>query len=199
MTARLIVWRHGNTEWNATDRIQGQTDVPLSDLGRRQAEAAATKLAALEPNHIITSDLRRAADTAAALAAATNLPVHPDSRLRERYYGQWQGCSLDEIAERYPEDYLRWRKGLPVTGYGIENREDLAKRAHEALLDAAALGGTVVVTCHGGTAKQGIIDLLGWPAADAWRGLEGLANCHWAALRYDDRRATWRLISYNVN
>lgn len=197
MTARLIIWRHGNTEWNATDRIQGQMDIPLSDLGRRQAAAAAPKLAALDPTHIITSDLRRAADTAAALAAITDLPVRTDPRLRERHYGEWQGRSIDEIAERYPEDYLRWRKGQPVNAYGIENAEDLAKRAQEALLDAAGLDGTVVVTCHGGTAKQGIIELLGWPV-EVWRGLESLANCHWASLRYDDRRTTWRLVSYNV-
>lgn len=197
MTARLIVWRHGNTEWNATDRIQGQTDVPLNDLGHRQAAAAARKLAELAPTHIISSDLRRAADTAAALAALTDLPVRADPRLRERHYGQWQGLGLREVADRFPDAYLRWRSGRPVDDFGVESNEDLAKRAREALLDAGALSGTVVVACHGGTAKQGIVELLNWPA-EVWRGLEGLANCHWASLRHDDRRTAWRLTAYNV-
>ncbi|MER7168943.1 histidine phosphatase family protein, partial [Micromonospora sp. NPDC000207] len=60
---RLIVWRHGNTEWNAAGRVQGQTDVPLNDRGRDQARAAAPLLAALRPDAIVSSDLSRAADT----------------------------------------------------------------------------------------------------------------------------------------
>jgi probable phosphoglycerate mutase len=197
MTARLIIWRHGNTEWNATDRVQGQTDVPLSELGRQQATAAASRLAELKPDHIVTSDLRRAADTAAALAALTDLPVRTDARLRERHYGQWQGLNLTEIAERYPDEYLRWRSGHEVGACGVESNGDVVKRARAALEDAAALGGTVVVASHGGTAKLGIAELLGW-SVDVWRTLEGLHNCHWAVLRYDDRRGGWRLHSYNV-
>lgn len=117
---RLIVWRHGNTEWNADGRVQGQTDVPLNDLGREQARAAAAVLAELRPDAIVSSDLRRAADTAAALAALTGLPVRPDARLRERYFGHWQGLALSEVAERFPEEYARWRAGDPDPGAEIE-------------------------------------------------------------------------------
>jgi probable phosphoglycerate mutase len=87
---RLIIWRHGNTDWNAANRVQGQTDVPLNDLGREQALAAAPLLAALRPDAIVASDLSRAADTAAALAAPTGLPVRSDQRLRSGT-GCWQG------------------------------------------------------------------------------------------------------------
>ena len=74
---RLIVWRHGNTDWNAANRVQGQTDVPLNELGRDQARAAAPLLAALRPDAIVASDLSRAAETAAALAALTGLRYAP--------------------------------------------------------------------------------------------------------------------------
>ena len=111
---RLIIWRHGNTDWNAGDRVQGQSDSPLNARGRDQAAAAAPLLAALRPDAIVSSDLSRAADTAGALAAVTGLPVSFDARLRERHFGIWQGLTLDEIAERYPTEYAAWRaSGVP--------------------------------------------------------------------------------------
>ncbi|MEK8109656.1 histidine phosphatase family protein [Micromonospora sp. M12] len=83
----------------------------LNDRGRDQARAAAPLLAALRPDAIVASDLSRAAETAAALAALTGLPVSTDARLRERHFGQWQGLHLTEVAERFPEEYSRWRAG----------------------------------------------------------------------------------------
>ncbi|WP_213454095.1 histidine phosphatase family protein [Rhizomonospora bruguierae] len=198
MSDRLIIWRHGNTEWNASQRVQGHADIPLSPLGREQAAVAARKLAALRPDHILASDLRRAADTAAALSALVDVPVRADARLRERYYGEWQGLTLLQIADRYPEAYLRWRQGHPVDAHGVESTEELAKRAREALQDAAARSGTVVVTCHGGTAKQAVAELLEWPPGVA-RTLVGMANCHWSVLEQDDRRGGWRLVTYNAS
>ncbi|MFC0002698.1 histidine phosphatase family protein [Micromonospora siamensis] len=195
---RLIVWRHGNTEWNATSRVQGQTDVPLNDLGREQARAAAPLLAALRPDAIVASDLRRAADTAAALAGVTGLPVTSDDRLRERHFGQWQGLFLTEAAERFPDEFARWRAGDPDPGAGLETLDDLGKRVAAAFVDAAAAapGGTVVVTSHGGAARQGVGHLLGWDHA-VLRTFGGLANCHWTELRFDDTRG-WQLRAHNV-
>lgn len=137
--SRLIVWRHGETAWNAARRVQGHADVELSQTGRDQAVAAAERLAGLNPVAIVASDLVRAVDTAAALSAVTGLPVRRDPRLRERYYGPWQGRSLSEIAERWPAEYARWRGGEPVLGLGIETLDDLAKRVAAAFADAAAL------------------------------------------------------------
>lgn len=201
---RLIVWRHGNTDWNAANRVQGQTDVPLNDLGREQARAAAPLLAGMRPDAIVASDLCRAVDTAAALAALTGLPVHTDARLRERYFGLWQGLSLTEVVERFPDEYARWRAGDPDPGAEIETLDDLGKRIGAALQDAAdlAVGGTVVVTTHGGGARQGVGHLLGWDHA-VLRTIGSLSNCHWTELRYDDgvRRRTvpgWHLRAHNV-
>ena len=195
---RLIVWRHGNTDWNASHRVQGQTDVPLNTLGRQQAVDAAELLIKLKPDAIVASDLRRAADTAAALAALAGLPVRHDQRLRERYFGAWQGLTMAEVALAYPAEHARWTAGQEVGG-DVESLDDLGKRVSEALLDAAALsppGGTVVVATHGAAARQGVGHLLGWPV-EQLRTLRALQNCHWVELTHDAKRG-WQVAAYNV-
>ena len=196
---RLIVWRHGNTDWNAGGRVQGQADVPLNQLGHRQAAEAARLLLRLRPSAIVASDLRRAADTAAALSTLTGLPVRPDPRLRERHFGAWQGMMMADIARSRPEEHARWRAGADVVGDGIETLDDLGKRVADALQHAADLGspgGTVVVATHGAAARQGVGQLLGWPL-DQLRTLRALQNCHWVELTHDDARG-WQLAAYNV-
>jgi glucosyl-3-phosphoglycerate phosphatase len=208
---RLIIWRHGNTDWNTGDRVQGQTDTALNDIGREQATTAAAHLAALRPDAIVSSDLVRAVDTAAALAALTGLPMRTDPRLRERYYGQWQGLTLAEVAQRFPAEHARWRAGDQSPGAEIESLDDLGKRVGEALQDAAdALpGSTIVVVTHGGAARQGCGHLLNWPSA-VLRTIGPLYNCHWSELRhggFDRRRRAgggdhhfdgWQLRTHNV-
>ena len=196
---RLIIWRHGNTDWNAGNRVQGQTDVPLNDLGRQQAVDAAELLLRLRPAMIVASDLRRAADTAAALAALAGLPVRYDERLRERYFGPWQGLTMAEVKRTRPEEHARWQAGADVVGGAVETLDDLGKRVAEALQTAADLappGGTVVVATHGAAARQGIGHLLGWPQ-EQLRTLRALQNCHWVELTHDSERG-WQVAAYNV-
>ncbi|AVT33261.1 MULTISPECIES: histidine phosphatase family protein [unclassified Plantactinospora] len=195
---RLIVWRHGNTDWNAANRVQGQLDVPLNDLGREQATEAAPLLAGLRPDAIVASDLRRAADTAAALAALTGLPIRTDPRLRERFYGQWQGLLMTEVAQRFPAEHARWRSGDPDPGAEVESLDDLGKRVGTALQEAADAvpGGTVVIATHGGGARQGCGYLLGWDST-VLRSVGSLNNCHWTELRHDEVRG-WQLRGHNV-
>ena len=88
---RLVMLRHGQTEYNAGSRMQGQLDTELSDLGRDQAVAAAEVLAKRQPLVIVSSDLRRALDTAVALGERAGMPVLVDTRLRETHLGDWQG------------------------------------------------------------------------------------------------------------
>jgi broad specificity phosphatase PhoE len=196
---RLIVWRHGNTDWNAGNRVQGQTDVPLNDLGRQQAVDAAELLLRMHPAAIVASDLRRAADTAAALGALTGLSVTYDRRLRERYFAEWEGLLMTEVAETRPDEYARWTAGADVIGGGVETLDDLGKRVADALLDAAeglGSGETAVIATHGAAARQGIGHLLGWPPAQL-RTLRALQNCHWVELTQDLVRG-WQLAAYNV-
>ncbi|MCM4080593.1 histidine phosphatase family protein [Paractinoplanes hotanensis] len=195
---RLIVWRHGNTDWNAGNRVQGQTDVSLNDLGRQQAVDAAELLVKLKPGAIVSSDLRRSADTAAALAALTGLSISYDKRLRERYFGAWQGYTMTEVAQLFPDQHARWQAGQEVGG-DVESLDELGRRVSDALLDAAALappGGTVVVATHGAAARQGVGHLLGWPI-EQLRTLRALQNCHWIELTLDDKRG-WQVAAYNV-
>ncbi len=196
--SRLIVWRHGNTDWNAGHRVQGQTDVPLNALGRQQAVDAAELLIKMRPDVIVSSDLHRAADTASALAALSGLSIKHDQRLRERFFGSWQGLTMTEVTARFPEQHARWTAGQEVGG-DVESLDDLGKRVAEALLDAAALAssdGTTVVATHGAAARQGIGHLLGWPM-EQLRTLRALQNCHWAELTHDGKRG-WQLAAYNV-
>jgi broad specificity phosphatase PhoE len=195
---RLLLWRHGLTAWNAERRFQGQTDVPLTETGRAQARESAPRLVRFAPDLIVSSDLRRAADTAAELAALTGLQVGQDPRLRERHFGEWQGHTQPEIAQRWPAAFARWRAGEPLDEAGIESEEDVAKRMSEALRELAerATGGTVVVATHGGSARRGIAALLDWPDP-VLRSLGVLDNCHWSELRYHPARG-WQLWSHNV-
>jgi glucosyl-3-phosphoglycerate phosphatase len=199
MTTRLIVWRHGNTDWNAGGRVQGQTDVPLNELGRQQAVDAADLLVRLRPAALVSSDLCRAADTAAALAALTGLSVTYDERLRERSFGQWEGHAMKKIALTRPVEYARWVAGADVIGGDVETLDDLGKRVADAFQAAAEQvtpGSTVVVATHGAAARSGIAQLLGWPR-EHLRTLRALQNCHWAELTHDDERG-WQLGAYNV-
>lgn len=200
MTA-LILWRHGNTDWNAEHRIQGHSDTPLNDLGRSQAAATAALIAARKPAAIVSSDLSRCIDTAAPLAQLTGLPVRQDARLRERFYGEWEGLTLADIAQRWPESYARKQRGADTTdlGHGIEAPADVTKRMGEALREiaaAAAPGSTTVVVTHGGAARYGLFELIGWPI-DRLGGLGDLVNCHYSELRLDRSRG-WRLFAHNI-
>jgi probable phosphoglycerate mutase len=107
---RLILVRHGETDWNAENRLQGQQDVPLNEIGIHQADDIARALADESLDVIYTSDLIRASETAARIAARHGLTPVPDVRLRQSAKGRWEGLTWGEIAERYPADLERWRR-----------------------------------------------------------------------------------------
>lgn len=196
---RVVLLRHGRTEWNASGRWQGHLDPDLDELGVAQAERAARLLAALAPDAIVASDLRRAARTAASLARVTRLPVHSDPDLRETYIGAWQGLTAAEVELRYPEDFSAWRRGdVHVHPGGGETRLEVSARVtaavRRALADVPPAGLLVVVT-HGGAARVGIAGLLGLPHG-SWGALGGLANCCWSVLT--EGEPGWRLLEHNA-
>lgn len=131
---RVILWRHGQTAWNVERRFQGTTDVELTETGVGQARRAARLLASLQPDAIVASDLRRAANTAAELAALTGLEVAHDEGLRETYAGVWQGLTHEEIIARHGEEYAAWKRGEPVRRGGGELETEVADRAAPVVL-----------------------------------------------------------------
>ncbi|WP_034277146.1 histidine phosphatase family protein [Actinospica robiniae] len=195
----MVLWRHGQTEWNLEGRLQGQTDVPLDEIGRAQAQAAARLLAALEPDVVISSDLSRAEDTASALARLVKLEVELDEGLRETYVGTWQGLTDEEIKAKFPEEYAAWRKDhYHQRRGGGELEAEVAERAVAAIERALArvpARGTIVVVTHGGTARVAIARLLGLPEQAAGV-LGGLSNCCWSVLGEGHRG--WRLLEHNA-
>jgi probable phosphoglycerate mutase len=195
---KLLLWRHGQTAWNAERRIQGHHDAKLNDAGRAQARAAAERLALREPDAIVASDLSRASDTAAALAALTGLRPTYDVRLRERSFGQWETLLATEVQERWPDGWSRWRRGEPIDDAGVERIEDVTKRVGEALTEIAErhAGETVVVVTHGGVVRHGIEAVLEWPPQVVY-SLAPAANCHWSELHHDPGGG-WQLYSHNA-
>ena len=199
VSRRIVLWRHGRTEWNASGRFQGQTDIDLDEIGRAQAWESARRLAALEPDLLISSDLRRTRDTIAALAEITGEPVQLDVRLRETFAGEWQGLTGAEIASRYPEEYKAWRAGDPLLKVGGgETRQDVAERMAAAVRDIAARladDGLAVLTSHGGAARLGIAALIGMPL-ERFTNIGGLSNGSWSMLRDTDQG--WVLVEHNA-
>lgn len=155
-STRLCIVRHGETDWNAERRIQGQLDIPLNATGRQQAEAAAQSLAdaglADEGfSAIYSSNLQRALDTAVAAANLLQLPVRPEEGLRERHYGDYQGLTQDEIKQR--DDYARYIERDPNFAFGSgETLRGFAERIKDTLnrLAQQHVGESILLFAHGG-------------------------------------------------
>ena len=193
---RLVLWRHGRTEWNAAGRFQGQLDTPLDAEGRSQAIRVARELAAELPagqTVVVSSDLSRAAETAASLTSVLGVPLRVDPRLREHGMGSWEGLTRDEVADRYPEQYADWVAGRPVRGRGGESPADVAERALAALAELPAQPVAVVVT-HGGTAGRLMERLLGLGPQHR-RVFGSLGNCAWTELAHQGDH--WRVMRHN--
>lgn len=202
--SKIVLVRHGRTQYNAQVRLQGQVDIDLDEVGRWQV-ATASKLIAgvITPTRLLTSDLTRAIDTAVGLGAVYGLEAIVDERLRERSFGPWEGMTGPEIAEQWPEDYAAWRGGSEPTVDGIEFKRDVAARMVEAILEHASSmteSETLMVVSHGAAISCAIAGLLGQDATQ-WRGLAGMSNVHWSVLARNTAvgaQPAWRVESHNT-
>jgi glucosyl-3-phosphoglycerate phosphatase len=217
-TRRLVMLRHGQTDFNLGSRMQGQLDTELTELGRAQAVAAAEALAKHQPLLIVSSDLRRAYDTAVALGERTGLRVQVDDRLRETHLGDWQGMTHGEIDTVAPGARLAWREDATWAPHGGESRLDVAARSLplivELVTDEPEWGAVdeparpVVLVAHGGLIAALTAALLRLPVAN-WPVLGGMGNASWTQLSghsadpetgADDLDAIrWRLDVWNAS
>lgn len=154
---RVIVVRHGVTEWNILGRMQGHSDIPLSPMGRRQAEAIAERLADERIDAVYTSDLSRAADTGRAIAKRHGLEIQQLAELRETMLGEWEGMTDAEIIARGDGDALAMYRCDPAAYRppGSESVENVAGRIRAARARVAQEhpGGLVVMVGHGGSLR----------------------------------------------
>jgi broad specificity phosphatase PhoE len=150
---RILLARHGETEWNSVGRWQGHADPPLNETGRLQAAALAAQLEGNGIAAVYASDLARAAETARTIAARLGLDVFEDPALREIDVGSWSGLTRAEVEQRFPEGFARWLDG--EIGHDGETREALTERVVAAIERIAARheGRTVLVVTHGGAIR----------------------------------------------
>lgn len=210
---RLVMLRHGQTEYNAGSRMQGQLDTELSDLGRDQAAAAVEVLAKRQPLLIVSSDLKRALDTAVTLGDRAGISVEVDQRLRETHLGDWQGLTHLEVDAAAPGARLAWRDNARWAPHGGESRVDVAERSMPVVAELVAeqqewgIDGPerpVVLVAHGGLIAALTAGLLGLPV-DNWPVLGGMGNASWVQLSghsaddADFPAIRWRLDVWNAS
>ena len=205
---RLVLLRHGRTEWNASARMQGRLDPELDEVGRAQAERVAPLVAAHRPVVLVASDQRRAWATATAVGGASGLVPRPEPRLRETALGEWEGRTGPEIEAEWPGALAAWRHDATYVPPGGEARIDACARALPAVADLIAElddgapdavgydadpGATALLVAHGGTINAVTAGLLGWPPP-LWPTLQPLRNCRWGVLEH--RLGVWRLAAW---
>lgn len=200
---QLVLLRHGQTDYNATRRMQGQLDTDLSDLGRKQAAVVAEVVAGLDPLAIVSSDLRRAYDTATAIGDRAGLPVQIDSRLRETHLGEWQGLTHTDVDTAAPGARAAWRADATWAPPAGESRLDVAARSTrvvDELLDKYEDWGErpIVLVAHGGLIAALTAALLDLPV-DRWPVLGRLGNTGWVQLSGYGEQPTWRLDVWNAS
>jgi 2,3-bisphosphoglycerate-dependent phosphoglycerate mutase len=144
----LLLVRHGETDWNAEGRLQGHTDRPLSDYGRRQARALAEELADEPLDAVYASDLARARETAEIVGVRLGLPVVLEPDLREKNWGTWEGLTPTERAD------------VEFVGESTDQHEERTLRALQRIAERHP-GGRILVVTHGGSMRRAQRAVLG--------------------------------------
>jgi broad specificity phosphatase PhoE len=192
----LLLVRHGESEGNARRIMQGWLDTPLSDLGRRQAQAVARRLATAGATRIYASTLARAWDTAAAIGEAAGLPVEPLDGMREYQYGEAQGLTWGEVESRWGLSVGKWGTGLIP---GEEGAAAFTSRVAATFEEVAERhrDDTAIVVSHGGTIARLVVHVLvaGGAAREAYLPFATPVNTSITAIGWERGRHT--LVSLN--
>lgn len=160
----FIIIRHGETAWNADGRIQGHTDVPLTDKGLEQARLVAERLRDERIDAVYASDLQRATVTGQAIAEGRGLEVITTTLLREAYLGEWQGMTLAEVEDKFPAEFANYRRdSINNRPPGAERLESVISRCRQFLDEVTAErpNERVAVGAHGGSVRGLVAVALG--------------------------------------
>jgi probable phosphoglycerate mutase len=185
--------RHGETIWHVGNRYAGHSDIPLTELGREQAEALAAWAAEVRIDRVVASDLSRAVDTARPSAEALGLEVEQDPRFREIAYGQAEGLTHEETKQRFPEARAAYDRSPATSPFpGGELGTAAAARATDAVWDLtrSAPDGRILVIAHSGVGRLMFSALLGIPLNDYRRVFPWLENSAITTLRVPTPAAT---------
>jgi len=199
---RIILVRHGETDWNAAGRLQGHRDRPLNAAGRVQAQRVAVHLAGAPVRAIYSSDLARSYETASIIDQTVRVGIVTSPALRERCYGIWEGLTPAEIQASYPEQFTQWRSGrMDFAPAGGETRTQLLARSFTELHTIARRhpGETVVVVTHGGLCSVVLTHIVGQGEGDRRAGeppqVAPTGNASLHTLEIADGR--WSVVSLN--
>ncbi|MGZ8366043.1 MAG: 2,3-bisphosphoglycerate-dependent phosphoglycerate mutase [Nitrospira sp.] len=165
--ARLVLLRHGESQWNLENRFTGWVDVPLSPKGIEEAKQAGEKLRGLTFHRAFTSVLTRANETLRLVLEAigqTTIPIEKDKALNERMYGELQGLNKAETAQKYGDAQVKiWRRSYDVKPPGGESLKDTAERAlpyYEKMIKPCLLKGeTIIIAAHGNSLRALVMEL----------------------------------------
>lgn len=183
---RLLIVRHGETEWNAQHRYQGQSDVPLSDAGRAQARALVGRLEREPLTAAYVSDLGRAVETAEIILAGRDVPLIKESRLREMNFGALEGLTFKDAYARYPAEIDAWLKDYNTPLPGGEDLDSFAARVGSLLgeLQANHDGQVILLVAHGGPLSELVRLALGMPHTRRWSFM--MDNAGLSELQFND-------------
>ena len=189
---QLYLIRHGETKWNIEKRCQGHTDIPLNETGLAQAEKLGHHMRDVPIDAVYASDLGRATQTGEQVARQHGLPVQQREGLRERFYGEWEGLSFEQIAEQYVDHReVRHKGGV----YGIESFENLQKRLVNTLTALAErhLGQSIVAVSHGGSINA----FLHWVTnGELGTGVTRIENTSVTQFTFDES-GKWEVVEVN--
>jgi probable phosphoglycerate mutase len=193
--SRLILVRHGSSEWSSLGRYQGHMNVPLSSLGLEQAYALGVELRQYNPKSIVSSDLQRAKHTAEIIAEQLLLKISFDARLRELDCGRWAGLTEKEIEHLEPQVVSQLRAGCDIPRGGGETIADIVERTRAVLveLEKKSFASTLIVVSHAYVIRT-IVQLL--VESNFSSKLPGLGS--YTLLKHDQTINKWILEQYGV-
>jgi len=193
---KIYMVRHGETQWNTEGRIQGQTNIPLSEVGKHQASLAADQLSTVKFDAVYSSDLDRTLETAKIIVASSNLKIVTNPNLRERFFGIFEGLTIQEREDTYPELFAQSTKNdvdfTPPEGESIKDTYTRISTPVQTYKDKH-MNDNILIVGHGGSLRCAISSLLDLPLESSFKFV--LSNCGITIFETYENNTV--LLSYN--